>query len=594
MSKKYTIRNKIIISFISILVFALSICGFYSINLYYNILKSDTYSNLNLTINNVENVITSNLNSLNNIASTFLTNKYINDWIKDKYDFSSLDSKNHSDLAKLENEIASNLMFNDLWTNKYIDAAYIFTDDRCIKLVSRLKADNSKAESIYSDVYKQTKDLNLGSYYILQDSKCYFVKKISNINYTKKLTLIIMLDQDNFSGILKKLPEYYSASIQNTEGKILFSNNESLIGKNNFYNKDSFIKNNSLKNSYQSDLDGKPYLIVYRQLQNPNFYITVSIPKYILIKDLINPIVSYLSFVATFIIIITIIAYSIASKYTKFIPVIVNNLNQIRGGNYSTRIPAYKDMDLNMISTTFNQMTEEFQEMINKVYKSELLLKETELKLLQSQMNPHFLINTLTTISTKALLSNDTEIYEMVNALTNLLGVTLYNNKNTFIKIADELEYINQYLFIQHIRFQDKLTYSISVENDELLECYLPKLSVEPIVENAVIHGLEDTITGGVISINIRLDSNENIIFKIEDNGKGFNVNEQLNKNTTKKAHNIGINNTNKRLKLIYGEEYGIKFISEEGNGTIAFIKIPQRTYLDYKEEDIDDKCTDC
>jgi len=242
MSKKYTIRNKIIISFISILVFALSICGFYSINLYYNILKSDTYSNLNLTINNVENVITSNLNSLNNIASTFLTNKYINDWIKDKYDFSSLDSKNHSDLAKLENEIASNLMFNDLWTNKYIDAAYIFTDDRCIKLVSRLKADNSKAESIYSDVYKQTKDLNLGSYYILQDSKCYFVKKISNINYTKKLTLIIMLDQDNFSGILKKLPEYYSASIQNTEGKILFSNNESLIGKNNFYNKELFKK----------------------------------------------------------------------------------------------------------------------------------------------------------------------------------------------------------------------------------------------------------------------------------------------------------------------------------------------------------------
>lgn len=580
MFKRYTIRNKIIISFISILVLALSICGFYSINLYYNTLKSDTYSNLNLTINNVENVMTSNFASLNNTASTFLTNKYINNWIKNKYDFSSLYYENHSDLIKLENEIASNLMFNDLWSEKYIDTAYICTDDKCIKLVSRLKADNLKMELVHSDVYKQTKDLNLGSYYILNHEKCYFIKKIGNINYTKKLTLIIMLNQDNFSNILKKLPKYYSTYIQNENGKILFSNDESLIGRNIFFKEKSFSENNFLKNSYEKLIDGKPYLIVYRQLKNPNFYITVSIPKDILKKDLTNSIISYLFFVTTFIIIITAIAYSIASKYTSFIPVIVNNLNQIRKGNYDTRIPSYKDMDLNMISTSFNQMTEEFKEMIDKVYKNEILLKETELKLLQSQMNPHFLINTLTTISTKALLSSDTEIYEMVNALSNLLGVSLYNNKNTFIKIKDELEYINQYLFIQHIRFQDKLTYSIYVENDELLECYVPKLSVEPIVENAVIHGLEDTITDGIISISINLDSNENIIFKIEDNGKGFNVKEQLHAKT-KKGHNIGINNTNKRLKLIYGENYGIKFISEKDKGTIAFIKIPKITYLE-------------
>ena len=227
-------------------------------------------------------------------------------------------------------------------------------------------------------------------------------------------------------------------------------------------------------------------------------------------------------------------------------------------------------------------MVQEISDLINKVYTSNLLLKQAEIERLQSQMNPHFLTNTLATISTSALLNNDQEVHEMITCLNDLVTANLYNSKagNHFVPIQEELDYVRKYLTIQQFRFQDKLRYHIDIENEALLDCFLPRLSIEPIVENAVIHGIQSKNTDDPGCINICLfDEGDDLLFIVADNGKGFEVKKLLQTdNNPSHGHNIGILNTHHRIQLLFGEPYGLEFESTLGVGTLVTMRIPRIT----------------
>ena len=217
--------------------------------------------------------------------------------------------------------------------------------------------------------------------------------------------------------------------------------------------------------------------------------------------------------------------------------------------------------------------------------KDQLALRQQQIQfeLLASQINPHFLFNTLETIRMHALLSNQTELNNIILKLGQTLRYALDAPSST-TTLAKALEYLEAYLEIQHFRFQDKLNYSIQIHpNLDPKEIIVLPFLLQPLAENSVIHGFSTKKKGGKITVNV-LTRNQNLLITISDNGCGIapdklkELNEALAcyREAVTTSH-IGIHNVNNRIKLHYGEDYGLFFESTETEGTTVTIKIPYK-----------------
>lgn len=214
-----------------------------------------------------------------------------------------------------------------------------------------------------------------------------------------------------------------------------------------------------------------------------------------------------------------------------------------------------------------------------------LIKKRIELSYLQEQINPHFLYNTLDCIRSKALIDGHAEIAKMTEILSRFFRYCISNNEN-LVQVREELNHIQDYYYIQKYRFEDKISMEISVEDESIYDLYMPKMTLQPIVENAMVHGLEKIAEPGKIDIRMFTTDNKLMII-ISDNGIGMNreqlvkLNDRMQKqylNTYRKndRHSgIALNNVNARLKITFGEECGIHYRSMEGVGTDAVITLP-------------------
>ena len=220
---------------------------------------------------------------------------------------------------------------------------------------------------------------------------------------------------------------------------------------------------------------------------------------------------------------------------------------------------------------------------------AEIFDKQTELTALQSQINPHFLYNTLETIRGQALLDGNEEIASMTEALGAFFRYSI-SGKGTMVTLRDELANINNYMLIQRYRFNNRFSLEtvIDEEDEAAYECMVPRLIIQPVVENAIFHGLEDMDESGKVTIEILL-TEKNLILMISDNGKGIpedeleRLNERIHSDDVKLlepqsgTHRTGIAlpNIDRRLRLLYGEGYGVNVYSTPGQGTDVEILIP-------------------
>lgn len=216
--------------------------------------------------------------------------------------------------------------------------------------------------------------------------------------------------------------------------------------------------------------------------------------------------------------------------------------------------------------------------------------KQTELTALQSQINPHFLYNTLECIRGQALMDNNGEIARMVEALAAFFRYSI-SRKGKLVTLRDELANIDNYMLIQRYRFNNRFSMEIIIdEEDEVAYDFLiPRLIIQPVVENAIFHGLEEKLEGGKVVIEV-IVTEKNLIITISDNGKGIEK-EKLKKlngkirskdikledgaGTDQRNTGIALPNIHKRIQLLYGEEYGVNVYSTPGQGTDVEITIP-------------------
>lgn len=240
--------------------------------------------------------------------------------------------------------------------------------------------------------------------------------------------------------------------------------------------------------------------------------------------------------------------------------------------------------EITSLTESFEHMVLQIQELVEKVRQEEISLRKTELKALQAQINPHFLYNTLDAIAWMCEEERHKDAVEMVNALARLFRISI-SRGHELISIEKEIEHAKSYLKIQNFRYKNQFTYDFEVD-DTCLSYLCNKITLQPIIENAIYHGINRMVDEGRIEIRIFPD-HEKIVFEVEDNGVGMTeeqCQEILQKDSGDKA-GIGIKNVNDRIKIYFGEEYGITIRSELDEGTCVTITMPKITEKDYVEK---------
>lgn len=254
-------------------------------------------------------------------------------------------------------------------------------------------------------------------------------------------------------------------------------------------------------------------------------------------------------------------------------------MKRAQEGDLAVSFNAKYSDEIGELGSSFNTMVKEIDNLISLVQIEEKNKRIAEMNVLQAQIKPHFMYNTLDTIRWMAEEHNEEDIVEIIEAFTNLLRISLSKGKE-IISVKEELSHVQSYLTIQKIRYEDKLDYDIEFD-ENILNYKVIKLILQPLVENAIYHGIKEKRGNGKIIIIGRVEDNS-LYFIVQDDGKGMEkeVLDKINKtliNGNEKGNEIGygIFNVNARIKLIYGEEYGLTYKSIYGEGTIVELKHP-------------------
>lgn len=261
---------------------------------------------------------------------------------------------------------------------------------------------------------------------------------------------------------------------------------------------------------------------------------------------------------------------------------LIRGMNEIQNGNLKVRVEPEKLDEIGSLAAGLNQMAEELDSYIQRVYVSELKQRETELDMLKTQIRPHYLYNTLEVIRMQAVSNDDPETAEMVESLSKQLRYLIGKTGDT-VKLKDELDNISEYFKLLRMRYERRFSLEISVP-ESLKDYCIMKLSLQPVVENAVKHGLLPKAGDGIISISAM--ANEDCLeVTVMDDGVGMDEKrtEELRKTIESEEESqysdgrlhIGVRNTAERLRKAYGSGYGIQVASEKGIGTVVTIRYP-------------------
>lgn len=272
------------------------------------------------------------------------------------------------------------------------------------------------------------------------------------------------------------------------------------------------------------------------------------------------------------------VAVILSSEITKPIKVLRNSMKEIEKGNFEkASIEGFGENEIGALSNSFNIMTEKIQELMRENVEEQKEKRKSELKALQSQINPHFLYNTLDSIIWMAEGGKNQEVVLMTSSLAKLLRQSI-SNEDEVVTISKEIGYTFSYLTIQKMRYKDRLEFDINVD-EEILDMRVIKLVLQPLVENAIYHGIKYKEGKGMVWITGGIEG-DRVVLKVRDNGIGMDEDALEHifeyKESSLKTNGVGVNNVNNRIKLYYGREYGLEFESEKGKGTSVSIILPK------------------
>ena len=280
------------------------------------------------------------------------------------------------------------------------------------------------------------------------------------------------------------------------------------------------------------------------------------------------------------------VSYAISYRFTKPVTRMIQSIQAFGKPDLNARMEDSSIQEFHDMGIVFNEMADRIEYLITQVYEKEIVAARSQVKYLQSQINPHFQFNILAMLSLKAKMAGNEEVYDGLNAFSRLMQGKIFREKEIKIKVKEELEIVQFYLYLQKSRYQDKLSYEVKLEDEKIGEDLIPRLLIEPLVENAVSHGLEPKREKG--NLQVLLYEREMLYIWVKDDGVGVCRNQtkaEENKEKTPHTH-VGWENTKKMLRILYGDHYKFQVWSEPGKGTEIEIAVPIERGGNYVESD--------
>lgn len=422
---------------------------------------------------------------------------------------------------------------------------------------------NARFQSVYEEFQNlnSARELNL----MPGDSEhSYLITDYLNLDTMRPIGKIIielktasLIDTSYIKSVYSSSEVYFSR----TDGQVLYSSGAPDLpaGKSAGYSEDLYHQGWRL-DPYRLQLD-------------------VFVARADIVRSLRETVALYVGFTAAVLLLTLIIASLVYWHHLRPLGGMVDTMNRMATGDLSVRMEptAYRETEL--MASAFNQMAEHLGSLFEELYTKGVLLRQAELGVLESQIQPHFIFNVLEVINMRGMAAGQYELCRIVSNLANLLRANVANRGQQKITLEEELRYVRYYLELQKERYGEKLRYEIELESQDLLCYYLPKLTIQPLVENSVVHGLENKRGGGSVRISI-WEEEDGIDIRVWDDGVGFNTENlflsDVDMDELDEQHNhVALPNVQRRIQLLYGQAYGIRVTSAPGNGTTVLVNLP-------------------
>lgn len=390
----------------------------------------------------------------------------------------------------------------------------------------------------------------------------------------------------------------YSVVLSVDKGAVYFSNYDKIM-VGDLIEPESDFRASSIRTVYDYGFWGfAGYTALENFYSSISFQIVILVPSALVNYEINRLSVVYGSFCGLLIVLSMLTIILFASVFSRRIRLLSEKMHAVAGGNFDVEINDEGKDEISTLYTDLDQMITDMKQLIDDNYRVKLQGEafkfnqmEAEFKALASQINPHFLYNTLETIRMKAYCNNDKETANLVKKLGKFMRRCL-EFKDGEVTLRSELEFTNSYLELQSARFGDRVSYSIysEVAKDYMI---LPLL-IQPIVENAFVHGIEGNKSNGRIDIKVYYHG-KYVMVDVTDNGQGISeeklreLEAKLELSDTSSGKSIGLTNVHKRIKMYHGEEYGMSISSTEGKGTTIRLTLPRepQTGLFAKRDDM-------
>lgn len=561
----------------------LSICIAFFLNLHFLTRQydKDMYETNAQLLNNVISNIESEMAFVENLSNYIIADSSIQQNLT-----YLLDNKNNTKAAIAKREAYESL-YTYMFSNDYIKSITLVMDDTIISM-----GDTFPAKEIDLDALNQQAINDVGRPFWatgkISNYSILCTREIRQLKYLKLRTLAVLYIDVDMEQIITNalLDAGYSPNLVDF---IVMQESEQIYPKKVTHDIKTLLSSSDLKAYHIDTYEGKKKFIITGSMHSVDW-------EYYYFRDY-NRIFDHITKAKYYTIFYTILFSIIALIFTSIsVQSILKHLDYLvekikRFGNGITSIPKnrypYEDRmdEIGTLHRSFDQMTHSVKVLRDENYDKQILLKDTSIKMLQQQINPHFLYNTLDTINWMAQMYGAEDISTMALSLGNLFRASIAEQKD-LIYLEQELAFLNNYIQIQKIRFKERLQFEITIP-EQYHKMLIPKLCIQPLVENALKHAMEYSDEPCIIQISIE-EERDKYLLKVANTGSSFEENllQKLEEHTRKaEGSGVGLANINARMRLIYGEEYGLSFYNKDGMAVVV-LSIPKTYKKDMPEDE--------